>query len=101
MRAMDCRTFKELLDSFLSDELRVETNHAILWRVERCAACKAEMGARQRLRTLLRRIRNNSKMSAGFPKQLRERLRVEAVAEMTPGARRVSVFLRLFARRHR
>ncbi len=31
---------------------------------------------------------------------LRERLRVEAVAEKASGARRVSVFLRLFARRH-
>ena len=98
---MDCRAFKELLDSFLSDELTVETNHAILWHAERCIACRAEMGARQRLRVLLRRIRDNSKISVEFRKQLRERLRVEAGAERRSGARRVSVFLRLFARRHR
>jgi predicted anti-sigma-YlaC factor YlaD len=98
---MDCRAFKELLDSFLSDELKVETNHAILWHAERCATCRAEMEARQRLRVLLRRIRDNSQTSAEFHEQLRERLRLEVVAEKTSGARGVSVFLRLFARRHR
>jgi hypothetical protein len=38
-------------------------------------------------------------MSAGFREQLRESLRVEAVAERISGARRVPAFLRLFARR--
>jgi anti-sigma factor RsiW len=92
---MDCRTFKDLLDSFLSDELMVETNHAILWHDEQCAACTAEKEARQRLRVLLRRIRNNSELDAEFHEQLCERLRVEAGAEKTSGARRLSVFLRL------
>ena len=98
---MDCRAFKDLLDSFLSDELMVETNHAILWHAERCATCRAEMEARQRLRVILRRIRDHGKISAEFHERLRERLRAEAVAEKTSGARRVSVFFRLFARRHR
>ena len=98
---MDCRAFKDLLDSFLSDELMVETNHAILWHAERCATCRAEMEARQRLRVILRRIRDNSKLSAEFHERLRERLRAEAVAEKTSDARRMSVFHRLFAWRHR
>ncbi|MCI0390846.1 MAG: hypothetical protein MOB07_19035 [Acidobacteria bacterium] len=98
---MDCRAFKDLLDSFQSDELMVETNHAILWHAEQCATCRAEMEARQRLRIILRRIRDNSKLSAEFHERLRERLRLEAAAEKKSGARRVSVFLRLFARLHR
>lgn len=98
---MDCRAFKDLLDSFLSDELMVETNHAILWHAERCATCRTEMEARQRLRVILRRIRDNCKINAEFHEQLRERLRLEAFAEKTSGARRMSVFHRLFARRHR
>ncbi len=98
---MDCRAFKDLLDSFLSDELMVETNHAILWHAERCATCQAEMEARQRLRVILRRIRDNSKLSAEFHEQLRERLRAEAVSDKPSGAGRVSVFHRLFAWRHR
>lgn len=101
---MDCRAFKDLLDSFLSDELMVETNHVVLWHAERCATCRAEMEARQRLRALLHRIRDNSKTSAEFHERLCERLRVEAFAEKSSGklsgAGRVSMLFRLFARRH-
>jgi pyruvate/2-oxoglutarate dehydrogenase complex dihydrolipoamide dehydrogenase (E3) component len=69
--------------------------------IKRCATCQAEMEARQRLRVILRRIRDNGQVSAEFQEQLRERLRLEAIAEKTSGARRMLVFLRLFARRHR
>ena len=52
---MDCRTVRELADSFLSQELLVETNHEVLRHLETCAACRAELAARDEIRGRLRR----------------------------------------------
>ena len=54
MQTMDCRNFKEVLDSYLSDELAVETNHLIIRHTEHCADCRSEMAARRNLRGILR-----------------------------------------------
>ena len=51
---MDCRTVRELADSFLSEQLLVETNHEVLRHVETCAACRAELAARSAIRERLR-----------------------------------------------
>jgi anti-sigma factor RsiW len=49
----DCREIRELIDSYLSEELLVETNHRVLRHLETCQACEAEARRRQRLRVLL------------------------------------------------
>ena len=51
--AIDCRRVRELMDSYLSGELTVESNHELLRHVERCDACRAELAARERARALL------------------------------------------------
>jgi hypothetical protein len=51
---MDCRTVRELADSFLSEQLLVETNHEVLRHVESCAACRGELAARRAIRDRLR-----------------------------------------------
>jgi anti-sigma factor RsiW len=51
--ATDCRRVRELMDSYLSSELTVESNHDVLRHLERCDACRAELAARQRARVLL------------------------------------------------
>jgi anti-sigma factor RsiW len=50
---MDCQQVRELMDSYLSGELSVETNHRILRHVAECRDCAAELKRRQRLRALL------------------------------------------------
>ena len=45
---------REILDSYLGDELLVETNHEILRHLEDCPACRRELAARRDLRTQLR-----------------------------------------------
>ena len=50
----DCVEIRDLLDSYLSGELLVETNHAVLEHVARCGACAGELERRQRLVALLR-----------------------------------------------
>jgi anti-sigma factor RsiW len=49
----DCRQMRELMDSYLSGELTVESNHDVLRHVERCEACRSELARRERMSTLL------------------------------------------------
>ena len=51
---MQCRDARELLDSFLAEELLVETNHELLRHLEGCADCKADLDARARVRSGLK-----------------------------------------------
>jgi anti-sigma factor RsiW len=51
---MQCRDARELLDSFLAEELLVETNHELLRHLQGCPDCKADLEARGRIRTGLK-----------------------------------------------
>jgi len=51
---MECRDVRELTDSFLSEQLLVETTHDILRHLSQCPSCRAETESRRRLRTALR-----------------------------------------------
>lgn len=60
---MNCKDFKEIADSYLSNELLVETNHEVLQHLENCANCRHELGARRELRSTLRLAVKNSPQS--------------------------------------
>ena len=81
MQPMDCRNFKEVLDSYLSDELAVETNHAVMRHAEHCPNCRNEMGARRNLRGVLQAAATTTIASPEFRHRLRERLRAAALTE--------------------
>lgn len=51
---MQCREFRDIADSYLSDELIVETNHGVISHLEHCAECRQELTARRELRGTLR-----------------------------------------------
>jgi anti-sigma factor RsiW len=51
---MECRNVRELADSFLSEQLLVETTHDILRHLAQCPSCRAEIDSRRRLRAALR-----------------------------------------------
>jgi len=51
---MECRDVRELADSFLSEQLLVETTHDILRHLSQCPSCRTEIDSRRRLRTALR-----------------------------------------------
>ncbi len=78
---MDCRSFKELLDSYLSQELAIETNHEVLRHAEHCSGCRAEMAARRQLRETLRRACLQERMSDEACDRLRAGLRAAAEGE--------------------
>lgn len=47
---MECREVRQLGDAFVSEQLLVETTHAIVAHLERCPACRAEVAGLRRLR---------------------------------------------------
>lgn len=51
---MDCQEFRRLIDSYLNDELLVETNHVVLRHLENCPDCRDQLSARRELRGRLR-----------------------------------------------
>ncbi|MBS1788508.1 MAG: hypothetical protein JST85_12340 [Acidobacteria bacterium] len=77
---MDCRSYKELLDSYLCQELAVETNHQMLNHTEHCASCRAEMASRRNMRETLRRACAKDCLGA----EALERMRLQLRAESSP-----------------
>ena len=75
---MNCKDFREIVDSYLSDELLTETNHEMLLHMENCLECRDEIKARRSIRSLLRSaVRNEAQylISEDFAKSLRMNLR--------------------------
>ena len=76
---MDCRTVRELADSFLSEQLLVETNHELLRHLETCPDCRTYIAERRVMRDRLRGAFNR----AG-DLQPRPELTTELVAKLRP-----------------
>jgi hypothetical protein len=66
-----CRKIRAYLDSYLNDELLVETTHEVLRHLEGCGSCAAELGERLRLRQALRQASSADRA----PDRLRDRIR--------------------------
>jgi len=78
---MECRKVREIADSFLGDELLVETNHDIIRHLETCAACRFELEARKNLRERLREACLNApeaQASTEFVEHLQVKLQAAA-----------------------
>jgi len=78
---MQCRDARELLDSFIGEELLVETNHELLRHLATCPECNAELEGRRRIRSGLKQAFSRSadlKMRPGFANELATQLRMPA-----------------------
>ena len=51
---MNCRDFRDIADSYLSDELLTETNHDMIRHMESCSGCRDLIGARREIRSRLK-----------------------------------------------
>lgn len=60
---MQCREFVEVSESYLSDELLVETNHQVNHHIEHCPDCRADFASR---RVLRRRVNSAGRNAANF-----------------------------------
>lgn len=81
---MQCREFGEIVDSYLRDELLVETNHGVIKHLEACSACRSELAARREIRAQLRRAfiaAPEFQMRPEFAFQLRNKLKAESLGK--------------------
>lgn len=78
---MQCKNFREIADSYLSDELLVETNHGVFQHLENCENCRRELGGRREVRSKLRvavMSAPESNIDAVFAANLQQSLEKEA-----------------------
>lgn len=74
---MLCSDFREIADSYLSDELLVETNHEVLRHLESCTTCRNELAARRELKTRMREAVKNDRQF-----EMRETFATELIAKL-------------------
>lgn len=75
-----CEQVRSYLDSYLNDELLVETNHQIENHLERCPGCAATLESRVRVRRLLQRAVKSENVPAALEAIVRARLREQQSA---------------------
>ena len=82
---MECRRFRDIADSYLAEELLVETNHEVLRHLETCPACRAELAARRGVRRALRSAFANAEelQPAGDLRERVQRFALARAAERT------------------
>src|SRR5216683_5554303 len=97
---MQCREFRDIADSYLGNELIVETNHEVISHLEHCSECRCELAARRELRSQLREAfikAPENQMPAEFAQRLSAQLHPYALGEgnVTPvSGRHSSVMVR-------
>lgn len=76
---MNCTEFDEIADSYLSDELLVETNHDLIRHLENCGGCRNVLAQRRELRTRMRSaVRSSSVVDPVFASRVRTQIRAGA-----------------------
>ncbi|MEO8574573.1 MAG: hypothetical protein ABI481_11430 [Pyrinomonadaceae bacterium] len=81
---MECEELKLVVDSYLSDELLVETNHEVQRHLELCASCRSDFGVRQALRSKVRAVlttADDAQIDPRFAARLTRDLRRSATSE--------------------
>ena len=81
---MNCKDFREIADTYLSDELLVETNHGVFQHLEGCAVCRDELGFRREVRQRLRlslKTSDEFQLSPLFARRLQSKLKEEAIGQ--------------------
>ncbi len=81
---MQCKEFREISDSYLSDELLVETNHQIYRHMEHCSKCREDFAARRKFREKMRSVVMNAdefQMSPVFLNRLTANLESDALSK--------------------
>lgn len=86
---MQCSDFREIADSYLSDELMVETNHEVLRHLESCTSCRNELSARRELRNRMREAVKNDRQF-----EMRKTFAIELITKLkeTPTKQNQNVF---------
>ncbi len=69
-----CEKTRRYMDSYISNELLVETNHEVLRHLENCASCSAEIEARSRVKTRLKAAVESQQAAADLAVKIRRQI---------------------------
>ena len=97
---MRCHDFREIADSYLSDELLTETNHDVIAHLESCAVCRRELAPRRQSRFNLRASfvhAHRLQIRDEFADNLRGQLRALALRETKRSAPKFPAWLAMAA----
>ncbi len=72
-----CGKVRGYLDSYLSNELLVETRHEVLRHLEGCPQCSAELGMRASVRTQLRAAVRATSVPGGLEARVQRAVRAQ------------------------
>src|ERR1051326_1468837 len=70
-----CEKTRRYLDSYISNELLVETNHEVLRHLEKCPSCSSELEMRTRLRRHLKGVVERQSVPPDLQVRVREQIR--------------------------
>jgi Putative zinc-finger len=73
-----CEKIRGYLDSYLRNELLVETNHEVLKHLEACRECSAELENRARLKNALHLAVERQPVPAGLEERIRSHIRARS-----------------------
>ena len=69
-----CEKTRRYMDSYISNELLVETNHEVLRHLENCACCSAEVEARSRVKARLKAAVESQEAPADLAVKVRRQI---------------------------
>jgi len=81
---MECREVRDLAEAYVSEQVLVETAHAIVAHLDRCPRCRADVEGLRRVRASVRAAYLGSRdlsPTPAFAANLHSRLRAEAVGK--------------------
>jgi anti-sigma factor (TIGR02949 family) len=73
-----CKKIRSYLDSYLSNELMVETNHEVLKHVDSCQGCADALASRARVKQVLRQAVMQDEAPAGLRYRIQKDIRKSA-----------------------
>ncbi len=85
---MNCKEFNELVDSYLHDELLVETNHSLLRHIEMCQGCRDSLANHRDVRSRLQSAVRNAEEGRIDP---RFEIRVRSALLADHGSRKAGI----------
>ena len=83
---MQCRDVRELADSFLSEQLLVETNHELLRHLETCRDCRLDIAGRRAMRDRLR-----AAFASAEDLRARPELKAELLTKLRPSQTAIEI----------
>ena len=82
----NCERVRRYLDSYISNELLVESNLEVLRHIEQCSACSQELETRTRIRASLQTAVRREEVPPGFEQKIRREIREQGPVRLWPFA---------------